>query len=348
MTSDKKVLLHAGFAKTGTTSLQCLLAGRRTGLARAGIVYPVNDIACLPAQVNHPGLSFAWMQTLPQNRQVVDRAQCRAWLTGVLDRYRASSHELLLMSHETLSEASRNMDWTPLRRLLSPFDVTVLVYVRVLDQYVESRLEQMIRSGNHSLAKMRSTARALGLGRFSFLRQLEALKEGLGARVIVRSFDAALQGDGLEADFERQAGLPPGFLQGDQDEDTESRRNVSLLPAHRLFLAHLAGSSLPPENARALRHVLRGLRGGEPPLAGRGFGLLPPAQKKRARRRYNREIPRINRLFGCDIEAAPALTRTELDYATRLTRTEFDAIADSLEGLLDTASLARVRAAYQP
>ena len=339
--AGKRVLLHAGFPKTGTTTIQAALSNQRSGLDALGIVYPDCAVPGLKPSISHPALSLALMWRLPAHFGTVAQADCRAWLAQCLLDFRTTPHSLLLLSHETLSEVARRLRWTRLRGLLSGLDVQALVYVRVLDDYLESRLEQRVRAGECTLADLRDGRAAKRLQRLSNLAKLRALRDGLRLLPVVRSYDQAQAGTGLLGDFARHAGLPLAVFEGQRNE------NVSVHAADRMFLAYTAQAARDADFLPELRLGLRKARQqGLSPLFNRRFGLLDAASRRRARAIYNQELPRLNAEFACGIAPAPELSTADLDYASQLTPMEFHAMADALEPLLPPAQLAALRGAY--
>jgi hypothetical protein len=133
-----EVLLHIGVQKTGTTSLQRVLAGRRDRLRQLGIVYPGTDENHLTPVFALAGRRIGWKTggRLPSRR---------AWdrLTREVSRARDAA---VIVSAESLCEfdvetAARVVDG------LGGSNVNIVVTLRPLEKLMPSTWQQYLKSG---------------------------------------------------------------------------------------------------------------------------------------------------------------------------------------------------------
>lgn len=147
------ILLHVGMHKTGTTSIQKFLAGNRTALLRSGILYPD-----LGHGDSHPGLALS----LPNRRADMIRRMRRATGPGHQAAAVAWPHpdqaygdladtvawyrpDLVALSSECFLEW---LDPALVRDALARSlggPVTVLIYLRNPEDWIESVYRQVVR-----------------------------------------------------------------------------------------------------------------------------------------------------------------------------------------------------------
>lgn len=122
----RKLFLHAGFAKCGSTSLQAALS------VAPGIVFPKSG--------NHGGehlaLALALRGVDDWTRQFFDEAWAAEGLAGIMREIRADSQTVVLSSERlaALSEA----EIARLRALFADFSIEVILVRRDLERYLSS------------------------------------------------------------------------------------------------------------------------------------------------------------------------------------------------------------------
>ena len=133
----KRVYVHVGLPKTGTTYLQSTLWENRDLLASTGCLVPGNARSSMwraasdvlgrrPRAADEPTVEGAWDEVV---------AAVHAW-----------SGDRVIMSHELLSVASARQAQRVVKAL-RPFDVTIVVTVRDLASTLPSVWQQEIRKG---------------------------------------------------------------------------------------------------------------------------------------------------------------------------------------------------------
>ena len=223
-----ELTLHMGSGKTGSSSVQALLADRREDLLDRGVLYPVS-----PGRVRHVrlGLSLREDEQLRQQpsweqQGYDDPAAFRSWFGGALaEEVAAARPERVLMSDEALFGANAGM----LDRLRALTDtlgepLQLVVYLRRQDDHLASRYQQVVKTGE----TRRLVERMAGTdftGVYDYLGRLRLWQRRLEpASITVRPFErSAFPGGSLLADFVRATGL--GL---DVDDDAVGVRNASL------------------------------------------------------------------------------------------------------------------------
>ena len=184
----KKLILHIGFNKTGSTSIQQNLALNADRLRDRGILYPYDPAAPYTQRWQHvplaaavPGNRIGWLS--PKKA----KTKGAAWdsLSRVLD---ASACDTLILSSEGfggMTMKAPQIRW--LQERFSGYDITVINYIRRQDAYLLSAYQQRIKAGGTARFdfKMHETMPAL-----RFDRRLALWREAFGAqKVIVRPFE---------------------------------------------------------------------------------------------------------------------------------------------------------------
>lgn len=129
----KKLIIHFGVHRTGTTSLQQTLKANVNHLFSAGFLYPD-----LGHNYNHGKIAWG----LIQNKKGQHQITLKSLVDSLLE---ASNHEnihTIILSHEDFCLVENN-DW--LKALKKYFDLTAVVYLRRQDAWLESWYNQHIK-----------------------------------------------------------------------------------------------------------------------------------------------------------------------------------------------------------
>ena len=225
---SRQVVLHLGAGKTGTSSLQYLLAANREVLAAHDTLYPRT-----PGGARHTRLGMfaksdadlvatgAWRRMgRPDPRRF--RRRFRRRLLAEID---AASLPRVLFSDEALfslpEEAIRR-----LRRLVGAIgdDVRAVVYLRRQDERLVSRYQQEVKTG--SIATMAEWASGYGADLHDYHQRLVTWRSALGPdALVVRRFErSAFVNGSLYDDFLDATGVD---LSADRLTPVETR-NESL------------------------------------------------------------------------------------------------------------------------
>lgn len=153
---QRRLFLHIGFPKTGTTALQLFLRRNAQLLAQQGIHYPDIGYAFhhrlahhfLTTQENEDvrrvfELYVTGDEPLPNSDKVgtvpaVDALQELAFL-------RAEGFQTAIISSEVFVWYWRDIDYGLLRKALADFDVTVIAYLRPQAEFVEAAYRQAVQ-----------------------------------------------------------------------------------------------------------------------------------------------------------------------------------------------------------
>lgn len=237
----RRVDLHIGVEKTGTSTIQQALAGSREQLLGAGILYPVT-----PGRVNHVGLAVVGrdddvVDDIRRRRGLLtpdavraDRAHMAAELAAEVD---AAGVDRVVLSSEhcssrllTEGEVERLVGW--LDEVVGA-DVHVHVYLRRQDRMLESRHSTAVRAGASEHLELPGEEALDGV--FDFERLLDRWAAVVGdARVHPRRFERArFVGGDLLVDFAAALDLPalspPQVEKANAALDAPTQRFVALL-----------------------------------------------------------------------------------------------------------------------
>jgi hypothetical protein len=239
----RRILLHAGLHKTGTTALQQFLAGAAGRLREHGILYPAAGRPYIAPDAHH---NVAWQlagdrRFAPQSGGVEELAAEIAGFPG----------DAILTSEDFESVLGQPERLAPLLRhpALRGHAFTIVFYVREQAAYLESLFLEMLQ---HGLADPAAAVceRVLAEGElryeawtfhFDYAALHRRLRDAAGTAVAVRAYDR-LQGGSSISDFLDFARLPVGRLPNDAQQRTHAR--LDLAASLALFCGHRSGLTL--------------------------------------------------------------------------------------------------------
>ncbi len=213
----KRVYLHIGQTKTGSTSLQAFLHHNRAALSRLGVVYPQ-----VPADDPHPAQHRCLVQALHSGDDALEPAIC-TW-QFVLAQIESSAADAAVISEEMLwhlweahpHRREAALDWIAER--LAPFDVRIVCYLRPQHEWIESWFNQIARTvvdGSSQMGFGEFQAHAQQLGSFDYLRRTADWAARFGeSRLIVRPYEPAHTPIDVIDDFCDLIGLDAGRRAG--------------------------------------------------------------------------------------------------------------------------------------
>ena len=207
MSTYREIIVHAGFSKTGTTSIQDNCERFSAFLRERGIVYPqfhfnnqpfiTHSIPVTVAITGHPGkYGLRLPKRFPGEVDAVIHS-CKAQMDQLL---REPAGDTLLLSTE-LIEGFDAQDMATLRTCLAPHAqrLRMLVYVRSPQSGLESLLQERIKVGG-----LPDPHRLVGRVR----QKVENVQRGCGDILEVRNFHQAIRHDGgLVGAFFEQLGV---------------------------------------------------------------------------------------------------------------------------------------------
>lgn len=156
----KKLFLHIGLHKTGTTSLQTFLKANEGMLRRAGYLYPR---ACIPeGSAAHHQLSWK-MANLKQAAHFDEKTL----LDAILAEQKAARCHLIISS-EDFSRLGRK-GVVQLKSMFRHFNVKVIVYLRRQDHRIESYYIQRIKGSTLTMTFSDYMQQNLALNDYSMM-----------------------------------------------------------------------------------------------------------------------------------------------------------------------------------
>lgn len=137
----KKIILHAGFHKTATTSLQALFTAERAALKAQSVLYPETARLPFPNSHKHQNLYKALHGS---------EAEFNAEKATLLDEFEKSGCDTMLLSSEHLSIPQFD-NLVRMKSLAGQYEIQVILYLRRPDFYVESFWNQTCKAGSQTL-----------------------------------------------------------------------------------------------------------------------------------------------------------------------------------------------------
>ena len=286
----KRVLMHVGTHKTGSTSIQWGLTHARDMLAAAGICYP--KIGC-PERWRFGQHDLAWSQIrrathLPGNitdgRTFDQGARVALW-QSLREEIDASSAHTIVISSEEFDVLDAE-EIAAVGEALGDHDVTPIVFLRNIADLIESSYRTSILNGGYirSVEEFAANQRT----RIDYAAMLrDWLNISRGGRLIVMAYDDPRVRKDVVAAFVERLGLEIGELpQRSREQQNES------VPA---FIAELArdlfrgGATQQDVNQwfGAMRDI------GFSEAARQAYMLTPPALRDALNERHAEEIARI-------------------------------------------------------
>ncbi len=183
----KKIYLHIGFHKTGTSALQEFLNDNREQLEKNGIFYPRSYGSSYPGNVD---LSWAFNPNPPKWGNVTDENRIT-----ILDYYMAQIQETkadkIIISSEDFSLLDSNFEIIEnIKEYFIDFDVTVISYVREPVDFIFSLYSHAIRSRNISMDLKKYIADVFNFRSGDFPLRLQVWRRVFGKEsLVVRKYD---------------------------------------------------------------------------------------------------------------------------------------------------------------
>ncbi|QUJ76020.1 hypothetical protein KDD17_13965 [Sulfitobacter albidus] len=304
----KTLVLHIGLQKTGTSSIQVMLAGSASYLDAQGFYFPdlpdaeadESRLSRSPFRHNRIAGTYA---DYPTSFQRLDQENM-----ALFWRELAADPRIPILSAE---DFSRQRDYTALGMALAPFDVTVVLYVRRQDLFAESLYNQrnkilLQRGSTDHLGEDFLTSEDL----FAFLRReayipilnftrlLARLEAGIRpVKVLVRAFDrATLEGADVCTDFCALFGWDAQAMSRPGHDANSSVSNQVLASVNEVFVRQ------GPEAAQLkIAQINQSFQAGED-LSG-SYKVFPPQIRRTVQRQYADINAELHRRYGVDLTA---------------------------------------------
>ena len=185
----KKVILHIGRHKSGTSSLQGFLHANRGALRDMGILYPSTGRG---KQVAHHRLAHFLERPQPESK---DFEQLKAQL-----KQESEGFDTIIISSEAFQNC-RNLK--ALRNFFSDYHLHVVVYFREILDYLQSAYAQRVQNTNESRG-FEAYAEQTKLSYHAFYDRWEAIADTISVHYFHRS---ALKNQDIIDDFLAVSGL---------------------------------------------------------------------------------------------------------------------------------------------
>lgn len=251
----KRLIVHIGTQKTGSTSLQRSLHESFDALAQVGVRY---------AALDRSGRALKHVSVLRAARSP-NSAVAQAEFNALMSELATPGIHTLIVSEERLWKA----DQTPLSffaRFRPECEVVVAVCLRRQDLYIESLYNQTIRTGLHTECRpiaefWRDPEMA---GRLDYHQLLSAWRT-VADRVVAIDFGTAVKADGAAGSFVKALGIPlPTPLQefaANPSPDANAVLAIRLMRERQIVhesdaligAARMAGAT---HSSKPLRHLL--------------------------------------------------------------------------------------------
>lgn len=183
----RKLILHIGFNKTGSTSIQKDLVRNAAALEQIGYLYPGQDSDSFMQNKQHTPLASALPEREVKWVRPAKRSQLNRALPDLLAAVERSSAPNIILSSEAFGGTDiNNAHVQQLCSKLPAFDITAIAYIRRQDNYIMSTYQESIKNGASHPFEFKNFHKNRQL---SFSRRLAPWREVLGHnRVVVRPF----------------------------------------------------------------------------------------------------------------------------------------------------------------
>lgn len=210
--SAKRAILHVGTHKTGTTAIQRTLAANTDYLAKYGIHWPMFGRGPAHHLLSTSTLERGFVPFVQRcyiRRKIVLAPQsCQTVVISSEKIYRMGFEFFERRPQNTRKNFQRRHDFLRrLRKVLTGFDVQVLIFLRRVDEFAESLFKELLfrkkYTGALDFTEFLDHQRPL----FDYKTQIQTMSEHLGP-VKVLSYEQACR-DGLLRTFCHELGVDP-------------------------------------------------------------------------------------------------------------------------------------------
>ena len=297
----RRLFLHLGLPKTGTTSIQSFLRQNPEVLTDVGVIYPKVGPENPDHPFFHPKPATAFLAEEVSHqflaRELVGRNRLAAgtplWSTAFRMIDGSGAHTAVI-SYENFSSQVSLYEFDAISEQLKAYDVTGLIYLRRQDKWAISLYSHFVRGARIALpfGQFVDDIRA----RLTYSTLLDEIREQIPLdRLIVRNFDDVSK-TGLLQDFFRSLDLPDP---PPAEALAHDARNRSLPPWVVLFLLRCIQASFPTERLRSIRKAcLRSAAGRRFRPLRPGLDLASPAEREDLRAIMNADAERLAEKYG--------------------------------------------------
>lgn len=305
LTMKRRLILHLGLWKTGTTTIQRFLRDNPGPLAAAGIHYP----KVLPANPDHPLLKSnpvnPWIgneinhlalgnEIRKRKRRIADAPVALPLWSTAFRGFDESGAQAAIISYEDFSARIESYDFALLSSWMRKYDVLGLIYLRHQESWATSLYAHMVRALTRPLSfeEFMSTIK----DRLAYSHLLDAIREEIPLdKLVVGAFEEAAA-SGLLEDFIERAGLPRELL---ATAENYSIVNRSLPDWAVLFLQQCLLAGMRNSDLVEVRAALGGRdakRSGT--MLKPGLNVATPDQRKALRDAAGADTKRLQARYG--------------------------------------------------
>lgn len=321
--SRKRIVLHVGLHKTGSTSIQTMCRKNDSRLRAVGVLYPGPDIdPRLKKGANHRAYYAALVGKKAKFGAMNGLKECRESLAQSVDVLRTDNGlHTMLLSHEALGRTSQSFDREIIGAWEKEFSLETVLYVRPLREWVESMYVQYIWSrSNHggvvpTISKM-------------FMDEIDAVRpssvqDNLAAalptsEIFLSSFVLRRQNDDLIENF-LELTIPEAAPKLKVPKGEKRHKNITKLSCATMLLHQMIRNEVSGDNRQAIVSSLINLRREDenPPFADRNFYFVSDVDFARLEEIDRDEAQRFPDL------ALDAPVKRKADASFRLTTNEY-------------------------
>lgn len=239
----KRVFLHIGFHKTGTTALQDAFAKNSELLSNSGILFPCG----LSNWPSHPELAWSFTGNIfpwqDKAYQVDDVIQFYRELIN------EASEDTIILSSEELCR----LNYYPgtingLSEVFSGIDTRIIAYARSPREFLASRYRHEVQQGSESQSFADFLSHPDNLDSARFDRRMIEWTIAFPNKVQLRYYDRSSLIDGnIISDFLNVIGCPEVKIEGDY-EDAEVQMHPMLTP----FMTVVNRTEMPDEEKMSI------------------------------------------------------------------------------------------------
>lgn len=194
----KKIILHIGFGKTGTSSIQHMLYTGKDILQEQGILYPSKEA--------WSGAHHNYVTPLWQEKNGI-ALQSRYLIEAALDELNKSNCNTLVLSSEILCYVSKTYV-AELSDIFDGYNVEIIFYIREQSKLIESAFLQHVKEGREHWGSLDKFIK-YSINSFNFMTRITPWACVFGHNAIkARLFDKRIIGNDVCKDFLHTAGLP--------------------------------------------------------------------------------------------------------------------------------------------
>lgn len=315
----KRLVVHLGLPRTGTTSIQTFLRRADAELLSLGIWYPIIDarkyvnfgagytdfkskttLFNLSRGVYHEILATALASQAPTARRQNIHVSMSAWTDFIRD-FREGSCHTSIISFEGFGMVPQQHKFASISSLLQDFECEGIIYHRRYDSWVKSLLEHTIRGKGRFKLDIDDFLDRQHIKLHPFTKRIALIKQNLLLdKVTVRSFEEAAKRDALVEDFFASLGLHEAWAR--LAPANRPRANAGLSPSQTLVLYQLNRWGVADDAFVQVRQAFAQARTRDPSKD--PYSIIPAASLARLRAMAAAEAESLHAQFG--IVPAPA------------------------------------------